>query len=560
MELSPAVLKYSKYVFFLLWVLMVLLLLHRDLSRWDGLMGALSHPGLGENGTASYLGVPSLEIDAYTQGWQRYAYNSWLAERISLWRTLPDLRDPRCLNLTYAEDEMKPVSVILIFRNEQLVVLLRTLHSLVDRTPKHLFSELIILNDYSDVDFWKDKLSLSLFDSYVIRYIHPKARIMHLKEHMGLIQARVLASKQAKADNLVFIDAQVEFTKGWLTPLLSTISDQSLTLATPILDELDERNLAYHRSVEMRGIFDWSLRRREVPLPEHARNLLPRPYNVALARTSVFAIPAQWFQDLSHFDRNLRGSGAAELELSFKVWRTGGRIVRVPCSRVGHLQPKDQDYLKRYGSLHYMGKELLWNLKRIVEIWIDDQDLKSIIYKYNPDLVHFPLYDLSKSFRLFEDYDCQSFKSFIKEVMPELGDITPTNRSYYSSGLVKPLEFPKSCLTIHSERQTISLEPCKTSYTLQIWSLTYLHDLRIAKQICAEVQPDLKLGFDLCHMLGGRQSWHYDALHNHLVSNTKCLELGGQFNMFLAQCDKSNRKQRWILDNTNMSVMQSENN
>jgi len=195
-----------------------------------------------------------------------------------------------------------------------------------------------------------------------------------------------------------------------------------------------------------------------------------------------------------------------------------------------------------------------------VELWIDDPDLRSIVYKYNPDLVHFPLHDLRRSYKVFEAYDCQSIKSFIKEVMPELEKITPTNRSYYSSGLVKPLEFPKSCLTIHSEKKTISVERCKANYTLQIWSLTYLNDLRIVNQICAEVQPNLKLGFDLCHMLGGRQSWHYDALNNHLVSNTMCLELGGEYNMFLAHCDKSNRKQRWILENTNISVMQSANN
>jgi len=84
---------------------------------------------------------------------------------------------------------MKPVSIILIFRNEQLVVLLRTLHSLVDRTPKNLFSELILVNDYSDMDFWKDKLSLFLFDNYVLKYIHPKARIIHLTEHIGIIQS-----------------------------------------------------------------------------------------------------------------------------------------------------------------------------------------------------------------------------------------------------------------------------------------------------------------------------------------------------------------------------------
>nr|XP_016997839.2 putative polypeptide N-acetylgalactosaminyltransferase 12 [Drosophila takahashii] len=563
MEVPPAAFKYPylKYVVLFLWILITLILLHRDLSRWDGLMGPLSHPGLGENGTASYLSVPSLEIDAYTQGWERFAYNAWLAERISLWRSLPDLRDPRCLNLKYDEDSdrMKPVAVILIFRNEQLIVLLRTLHSLVDRTPKHLFSELIIVDDHSDTDFWNEKLSVYFFDRYVLRYIYSKARILHLNKPVGLIEARVLASKKAKADNLVFVDAQVEFTNGWLTPLLNTISEQSLTLATPILDGLDEQNLAYHRSVELRGIFDWSLRRREVPLPEDVKKRLPRPYEVAAVRTSVFAIPAQWFQDLSNFDKQLRGSGAAELELSFKVWRSGGRVVQVPCSRVGHLQPKDQNYLKRYGNLHIMGKELLWNLKRIVEVWIDDPQSKSVIYHYLPDLINFPITDISNSRQLYEDYDCLSFIEFINEIMPELLQIRPTNSTYYAFGYVKPLEFPKSCLTVHSKRQTVSLEPCKANYTLQKWSLTHLNDLRVVKQLCAEVQPNLKLGFDLCHNMGGRQSWHYDAVNNHLISNKRCLEVEGEFNMFLTHCNTSNRKQRWILENTNLSVMQSAN-
>ncbi|KAH8360789.1 hypothetical protein KR084_002286 [Drosophila pseudotakahashii] len=563
MEVPPAAFKYPylKYVVVFLWILVTLILLHRDLSRWDGLMGSLSHPGLGKNGTASYLSVPSLEIDAYTQGWERYAYNAWLAERISLWRSLPDLRDPRCRNLKYDEDSdgMKPVAVIVIFRNEQLVVLLRTLHSLVERTPKHLLSELILVDDHSDTDFWIEKLSVYFFDRYVLRYIHPKARILHLNEPVGLIEARVLASKKAKADNLVFVDAQVEFTDGWLTPLLNTISEQSLTLATPILDGLDEQNLAYHRSVERRGIFDWSLRRREVPLSEDIKKRLPKPYEVAAVRTSVFAIPAQWFQDLSNFDKQLRGSGAAEIELSFKVWRSGGRVVQVPCSRVGHLQPNNQDYLKRYGNLHIMGKELLWNLKRIVEVWIDDPQSKSVIYNYLPDLISFPITDISSSRQLYQDYDCLSFIEFINEIMPELLKIRPSNRTYYAFGNVKPLEFSKSCLTVHSKRQTVSLEPCKANHTLQNWSLTHLNDLRIVKQLCAEVQPNLKLGFDLCHNMGGRQSWHYDAVNNYLVSNKRCLEVGGEFNMFMAHCNTSNRKQRWILENTNLSVMQSAN-
>ncbi|XP_043862048.1 putative polypeptide N-acetylgalactosaminyltransferase 12 [Drosophila santomea] len=558
MEVSATVLNYLfKYVVLHLWILIVLLLLHRDLSSWDGLMGPLSHPGLGENGTASYLSVPSSEIHAYKQGWRYYLYNAWLAERIPLRRSLPDLRDPRCLELEYDEDsdEMKPASIILIFRNEQLVVLLRTLHSLMERTPKHLFNELILVNDHSDTDFWKEELSLFSFDNYVHMYIHPKARILHLPEQVGLIKARILASYEAKAENLVFVDAQVEFTNGWLPPLLDTIAEQSLTLATPILDNLDEQTLAYQRSIERRGIYDWSLTRREVPLSRERRSFLPRPYEVAAVRTSVFAIRALWFQDLSKFDKELRGFGAAELVLSFKVWCTGGRIVQVPCSRVGHLQPKDQDYLKRYGDLYKMGDQVSRNLKRIIEVWAGD--LKSVVYKYQPHLLNISEGNLHEPRKLYQQYECQSLKVFINDITPGLNHVTALNRTDYASGHVKSLEFPKKCLTMKAKSQHLFLERCSANNTLQNWTLTYVKDLRVAGNICAEVQPDLRLGYNLCHSLGGRQRWHYDSVNNHLVSNTKCLEFADELNIFLNFCNATNRKQRWILDNINLSVMQS---
>ncbi|XP_017086226.1 putative polypeptide N-acetylgalactosaminyltransferase 12 [Drosophila eugracilis] len=561
MEVYTTVLNYPflKIVALPLWILLVLLLLHLDLSHWNGLMGSISHPGLGENGTGSYLSVPSSEIVAYTQGWQRYGYNAWLAERISLFRSLPDLRDPRCEKFKYYDDPdvMKPASIVLIFRNEQLMVLLRTLHSLVVRTPSHLYVELILVNDHSDMDFWKEKLSVFLFETYVLRYIHSKARIIHLNKKVGLIKARNFAANLAKGENLVFVDAQVEFTEGWLVPLLETISEQSLTLATPILDKLDEQNLAYHRSEERLGIYDWSLRRREVPLTKDGRYQLPRPYGVAAVRTSVFAIRTLWFQDLSNFDTELQGFGGAELELSFKVWRSGGRIVQVPCSRVGHLQPTDQDYLRRYGDLYKISKKVTKNLKRIVELWIDDPILKSTIYRYQPHLINISVGDLRESRKLYQQYDCQSFKSFINDVMPELWLMKPLNRTDFAMGNVRPLEHPQICLTVSAESKFVVLEPCKANNTLQNWTLSYLNDLRVVGNICAEVQSNLQLGYNFCHNLGGRQSLHFDEVTNQLVSNTKCLEFGSKVNIFMGFCNAKNKKQKWILDNINLSVMQN---
>ncbi|XP_017053562.1 putative polypeptide N-acetylgalactosaminyltransferase 12 [Drosophila ficusphila] len=542
-----------------LWILVTMIFLHRELRHFDGLFGALTYPGIGENGSGSYLDAPYLDIDEYEEGWIRYSYNSWLAARIPVRRSLPDYRDPLCLNITYDEDfiNMNPASIILIFRNEQLVVLLRTLHSLVSRTPKHLISELILVDDHSDAGFWKEKISVLLFDTYVRKYIYPKARIYHFENHMGLIRARAWAASQTMPVNLVFVDAQVEFTEGWLPPLLNTISEEIQTLATPILDEINEDNFGYLRSNETRGIYDWSLRRLEVPLSEEKRLMLPKPYEVAAVRTSVFAIPSVYFQELSYFDEELSGFGGAELELSFKVWRNAGRIVQVPCSRVGHLQPKNHHYLTRFGDPHEMGKEVSKNLKRIVEVWIDDPVLKSTIYRYLPLLKNVYEGDLSVPRSKYDKYDSESFQWFITEVMPELRQITPRNRLDFAFGHIKLEGYPDSCLTVNAERKHLTLEPCIANNTHQNWTLTHLNDLRTADNFCLEVHSHVAVRYNYCHNLGGRQSWNYNSYTKQLVSNSLCLESGGRLYFYVGICNTSQRRQRWFFDNLNLDLLAS---
>lgn len=55
----------------------------------------------------------------------------------------------RCKQLTYPED-LPQISVVFIFVNEALSVILRSVHSVVNHTPAHLLKEIILVDDNSD--------------------------------------------------------------------------------------------------------------------------------------------------------------------------------------------------------------------------------------------------------------------------------------------------------------------------------------------------------------------------------------------------------------------------
>lgn len=55
----------------------------------------------------------------------------------------------RCQNITYPLN-LPQVSIVFIFVNEALSVILRSIHSAINRTPSHLLKEIILVDDNSN--------------------------------------------------------------------------------------------------------------------------------------------------------------------------------------------------------------------------------------------------------------------------------------------------------------------------------------------------------------------------------------------------------------------------
>lgn len=112
-------------------------------------LNKLAFSSRGENGQGVYIPNASPEIQQKIDaGWSAHQFNEFVSDIISPNRSVPDPRSQYCLRQNYLQNLPK-TSVIIIFHNEAWSTLLRSVHSVLNRSPEHLIEEIILVDDAS---------------------------------------------------------------------------------------------------------------------------------------------------------------------------------------------------------------------------------------------------------------------------------------------------------------------------------------------------------------------------------------------------------------------------
>ncbi|KAJ8313677.1 hypothetical protein KUTeg_008238 [Tegillarca granosa] len=88
------------------------------------------------------------------EGTRQHAFNQLISDRIGFHRSLPDSRNKLCHNKSYPVD-LPDASIIICFYNEAVSALLRTVYSVIDRTPSRYLREILLVDDSSDIGMYQ---------------------------------------------------------------------------------------------------------------------------------------------------------------------------------------------------------------------------------------------------------------------------------------------------------------------------------------------------------------------------------------------------------------------
>eukprot|EP00922_Rhytidocystis_sp_ex-Travisia-forbesii_P009173 GHVS01013398.1.p1 GENE.GHVS01013398.1~~GHVS01013398.1.p1 ORF type:complete len:691 (+),score=47.32 GHVS01013398.1:173-2245(+) len=467
-------------------------------------------------------------------------FNMRVSNSLPLNRNVTDPRNAECQAVTYPAD-LPAASIIIVFHNEPFSTLMRSVHSVLNRTPQPLLEEIVLVDDGSTEGHLRPGGMVEKYLSLL-----PKVRLVRNPKRTGIVGARLLGITEAKSEIFIVLDSHIEVSPSWIEPLLLRIHEDHTVFVMPQVDGIEATDF----SLKPHGIgctlgLIWKLMEHAFdPNPKNPERMNKSPADYQTSPTmagGLFAANKQFFFKLGGYDTGMGFWGVENVELSFRIWQCGGRLECSPCSRVYHVF--------RQGGAPYQTpfNSLVINKLRTLSVWMDEY--ADLAWRVIGEPV-VPYGDISERVKLRKELNCKPFQWFLDNVWPE-SFVTNITRDVPYLGAVRSVG-SGLCLDSggSSPGHSATIGACKAQASAQ--QFMYFRDPKFIMTVRNDenclIDGDR---MDWCREYQPNQKWDYTD--EGLLKNSgrdKCLSSKNR-RLSLQTCDADDEFQRWVWDKYN---------
>ncbi|NXS52737.1 GALT5 acetylgalactosaminyltransferase, partial [Brachypteracias leptosomus] len=478
--------------------------------------------------------VPEDKQEEAKSRWKEGNFNVYLSDLIPVDRAIADTRPAGCSEQR-VHDDLPTTTIIMCFVDEVWSTLLRSVHSVLSRSPPHLIEELILVDDFSTKG---SQGGLSCHRGHQ-RQGHEVRQLSPLGDPKSMSVA--WAKPLAGTSSMVVTEGQVQTS--WLASssvppgTRNECDSELLILSFPLFSYMTVDNF-------QRGIFTWPMNFgwKQIPQEVIEKNKIKETdiIRCPVMAGGLFSIDKKYFFELGTYDPGLDVWGGENMEISFKI---------VPCSRVGHIFRNDNPYSFPKDRVRTVER----NLARVAEVWLDEY--KDLFYghAYHLVLKNLDVGDLTQQMQLREKLRCKSFRWYLENIYPDLE--APLVKA---SGLLVNVAVAR-CVTV--ENTSLALEACDVNNKHQKFNHTWLRRIQHGELCLAVPSTTGPLELQRCPGRTPSLAWLHRALAtshpdltDHLVwehlQQQKCLEVDPpQKALRVSACDSTNPYQKWQFGN-----------